>query len=128
MTTDYNENPFGANGTTARTSSTDSEKQQGYIPFITNRASNEETIRKINEYIHSENKIQYGWLGNFFGTEKNASKNITFIILAIILFIFCILMFWADFCNIITHSFILSLLDKLLPLFTLAFGYFFGKQ
>lgn len=105
-----------------------SRNQSSYAPFITARASTEETVQKIIEYIHNENKTQYGLLGNFFGTEKNASKNITFSVLFIILLIICVLIFWTDECKINSHSFILNLLDKLLPLFTLAFGYFFGKQ
>lgn len=124
---EYQENPFD-NGTTESQSSGKGSRQSGYTQFVTGKISNENIANKAMDYMHDENKIQYGWLGNFFGTEKNASKNITFTILLIILLIFIVLMFWADNSNLITHSFILNLLDKLLPLFTLAFGYFFGKQ
>jgi hypothetical protein len=124
---EYQENPFESGAAESQTAGKNS-RQSGYTPFITGKISNENIAHKAMDYIHDEIKAQYGILGKFFGTEKNASKNITFIILAFILLIFCILMFWADYCKIITHSFILCLLDKLLPLFTLAFGYFFGKQ
>lgn len=123
----YQEPSFGDNSVETTQTRTP-RNQSSYTPFITNRASNEETVQKIIDYIHDENKTQYGWLGNVFGTEKNASKNITFSILFFILLVLCILIFWTDECKINSHSFILNLLDKLLPLFTLAFGYFFGKQ
>lgn len=102
--------------------------QSNYNQFVTGNVSNEDIVKKIIDYIHDENKIQFGLLGSLFGTEKNASKNITFCILLIILIVIIILIFWVEESQMESQNFILSLWDKLLPIFTLAFGYFFGKQ
>lgn len=122
----YETDQFGGNVT--ENSVSVAKRQSSYTQFINGKIDNENIAHKAMDYIHDENKTQYGQLGTLFGTEKNASKNITFMILFIILLIFCILIFWTDECKTASHSFILKLLDKLLPLFTLAFGYFFGKQ
>ncbi len=120
----YETNPFSESSPEIPVS----RRQSSYTPFLERKIENENIAHKAMDYIHDENKTQYGQLGTLFGTEKNASKNITFVILFIILLIFCILIFWVDECKTASHVFILNLLDKLLPLFTLAFGYFFGKQ
>lgn len=113
----------------ATSESKDLRQYSIYSEIINGDVSNidKDVMSKLMEYIHEENKTHYGWLGKFFGTEKNASKNITFTILTfLIVLILIMLLIQEQSTN--THAFVLNLLDKLLPLFTLAFGYFFGKQ
>lgn len=102
-------------------------KKSEYSQFISN-ISSEDTKKKILDYIHEETKWQYGWFSNLFGTERNASKNITFTLLLIILIIFFVLAPFIEEKTSAKNKLILDIIKELLPLFTLGFGYFFGKQ
>lgn len=102
-------------------------KRSSYSDFIGN-VSSDDTLKRIVDYIHAENKTQYGYMSKFFGTEKNASKNITFTVLFLIMFIFFCLSGCVREDTPNTNKFLFEVVKELLPLFTLAFGYFFGKQ
>lgn len=126
MESNTNEDPFSkvASGFIANEGL---RRSSSYSDVINANISNDDIKRTLLNYIHEENKTQFGLLGRLFGTEKNASKNITFTILFFIVLLICILLFIGEDSKN-THNFILNIMDKLLPLFTLAFGYFFGKQ
>ena len=98
-----------------------------YLPLI-NNASSEDVAKKLIEYLHEENNTQYGQLARLFGTEKNASKNITFTLLTLILVVYVILILWVNEDKEKSQAFVINLFEQLLPLFTLVFGYLFGKQ
>lgn len=102
-------------------------KKSEYFQLLST-ASSEDTLKKVLDYIHEENKAQYGWLSKIFGTEKNASKNITFVILLVIIVLFCCLMGCISEKTPEKNKLILDIIQELIPLFTLGFGYFFGKQ
>lgn len=93
-----------------------------------NNLTGEEDIEKVREqHRHEEKMTEYGAFGKYFGTEVNSSKNLTFtIVLAILVMIFSISLLTpsAKFDN----DFIIKLFEMVLPIITLAFGYFFGKQ
>lgn len=124
--TKYNIEPLN-NSISTENSTEKNLSSNNYIPFIS-KVSNDDSIKKLIEIIHDENKTQYGWLSCFFGTEKNASKNITFTLLLIIVIVFCILIFWVNESNEKSQTFVINLFEKIVPLITLAFGYLFGKQ
>lgn len=93
-----------------------------------NDLTGKEEIEKIREKNrHEEEMARYGLFGKLFGTESNSSKNITFSILIIILVLIFTLSVLSPMANL-DKNFIKEMFDIYIPLVTLAFGYFFGKQ
>lgn len=76
---------------------------------------------------HEELKIRLGVLGQFFGHEENSSKNITFVLLVILLIIALVMTFYFSKCIIIS-KFVSGLWDNMFPIITLSLGYIFGKK
>lgn len=86
------------------------------------------TCRKIDVQ-HELDTIDknLGWLGRFFGSAENASKNIAAIVCIALLVgvtIVSIVVYWNE-RSIFSAS---SLWDEVLPIITLSLGYLFGKK
>lgn len=76
---------------------------------------------------HEIDMIKYGWFGKMFGSEENSSKALTFTLTLLIL---C---FWLII--VIASIWVTDLAERasdffkvIIPVITLAFGYFFGKK
>lgn len=87
----------------------------------------EKVIQQGN--VHELDKLnkQLGWIGRFFGSDENASKNITATI--------CILLLLgASIISIIVYffnqdlPFVKAMWQNILPVITLSLGYLFGKK
>lgn len=100
-------------------------------PFTQNGEKTDESdieFKKIREeHRHEFSMIKYGSFGKIFGSEENSSKNLTFTILSLILiiwFILSIISIWTP-CLINSAT---KMFEIIIPIITLAFGYFFGKK
>lgn len=86
---------------------------------------------KMQESQHShelslKNK-DLGWIGKFFGSSENSSKNIAAIICLILLFA-VIIMSCGVYCMDRDKDFVSTLWQMVMPVITLALGYIFGKR
>lgn len=68
-----------------------------------------------------------GWIGSFFGSSENSSKNIAAMICLILLFAVIIMSFVVYFLEKDT-DFISKLWQIVMPVITLSLGYIFGKR
>lgn len=104
---------------------------EGSLPtdFKSNGLSTEELdFEKQKEtHRHEREMTRYGSFGKIFGTEDNSSKALTFTIICIVLVIFSFLSLVSK-CLVSSQEFIIKMFELIIPLITLAFGYFFGKQ
>ena len=92
------------------------------------KSSSSSRIEYLKEqHRHESEMARYGWFGKIFGTEENSSKTITFVLLVIILFMWfaiCVISIWFPLIKFPAKE----IFEILIPLITLAFGYFFGKK
>ena len=79
------------------------------------------------EHAHEREMAKYGYFGKIFGAEENSSKAITFVILLVILTMWFALILWIPFLPA-AQDIAVKLFELIIPLITLAFGYFFGKK
>lgn len=88
---------------------------------------NPELARLKEKNRHEEDMIKYGRFGLIFGAEENSSKALTFTLTLIILLIWAVIIIisiWSvDLIDRATNFF-----KTIIPIITLAFGYFFGKK
>lgn len=87
----------------------------------------EKILDKQQKYDLEKFRIGLGRLGRFFGHEDNSSKNITFVILIVLVVIVSVLT-WCFFENNQLSEFVKLLWTQLFPIITLSLGYLFGKK
>ena len=68
-----------------------------------------------------------GWIGSFFGSSENSSKNIAAVICFILLLAVIGMSCWIYYMDK-DKSFIANLWQLVLPVITLSLGYIFGKK
>ena len=91
------------------------------------RFSNDRLEYTKEEHAHEREMAKYGYFGKIFGAEENSSKAITFVILLVILSMWFALTLWIPFLPA-AQDIEVKLFELIIPLITLAFGYFFGKK
>lgn len=90
-------------------------------------AHEKEIQKEQHEHESAMLNKKMGWLGSFFGSEENSSKNITAFICCLLLVFALGVSIGAYFCKNDT-SFAKWLWGAILPIVSLSLGYLFGKK
>ena len=89
--------------------------------------NNPDLDRLRETHQHEIEMLKYGKFGKIFGAEENSSKALTFTIILIIISVGLIIVIASIWVNDLMNKAI-DFFKVILPIITLAFGYFFGKR
>ena len=85
-------------------------------------------FKKMQEtHRHEEDMMKYGWFGIIFGAEENSFKALTFTLLFLIILVWIGVIIGSIWLPDL-HESAFNFIKGFIPIFTLAFGYFFGKK
>ena len=108
----------------------DQIKQNGKDLLKLNKQKNDFELEAQQKQFNHENELkdkEIGWIGKFFGTGDNSSKNIAVLLCLVLMIggtvISCIAYFADKDTQFVGHVW-----NKILPVVTLSLGYIFGKK
>lgn len=108
----------------------DQIKQNGKDLIKLNKQKNDFELEAQQKQFNHENKLkdkEIGWIGKFFGTGDNSSKNIAVLLCLVLMIGGTVISCIAYFADKDTQ-FIGLVWNKILPVVTLSLGYIFGKK
>lgn len=108
----------------------DQIKQNGKDLLKLNKQKNEFELEAQQKQFNHENELkdkEIGWIGKFFGTGDNSSKNIAVLLCLVLMIGGTVISCIAYFSDKDTQ-FIGLIWNKILPVVTLSLGYIFGKK
>lgn len=108
----------------------DQIKQNGKDLIKLNKQKNDFELEAQQKQFNHENELkdkEIGWIGKFFGTGDNSSKNIAVLLCLVLMIGGTVISCIAYFADKDTQ-FIGLVWNKILPVVTLSLGYIFGKK
>lgn len=114
-------------GPTRQVASSDTKYSSDFNHLKLSYKHDESVLDKRNEHEIQVLREKAGWFGRCLGHDDHSSKNITLVIIVLLVFMIGSLTFYF-FDKDKTSPFVEMIWNQFFPILTLALGYIFGKK